>query len=87
MHINMHTHARVDCMMEWLLSLGIGENLATSYHRTFSEELVDQVSLKLMCQDDLKALGVAALGHRVLIHCAATTGRDHYNHTRHVKNV
>ena len=75
-HAHTHTHMYVDCMMEWLLSLGINQDLAMVYHSNFSSELVDQTTLQLMSASDLKEVGVMALGHRVLIHRTAVTGED-----------
>ena len=76
---NTHTHnTDTDCMMQWLLSLGIAEEMATSYHNQFCSQFIDQRTLREMCRDDLNALGVSALGHRVLINSAAKKGRCVY---------
>lgn len=71
----MHPHA--DCMLEWLLSLGISEPNAMVYHSTFTQEMIDQVSLKLLNLDNLSAIGISAMGHRVLIQCAAISGNTY----------
>ena len=61
-------------MMEWLISVGIDEDSADCYYSTFTTEMIDQVSLKLLTLENLKDVGVSAMGHRVLIQCAAVSG-------------
>jgi hypothetical protein len=61
-------------MLNWLLSLNISRHYADTYYGGFSAQFLDQRSLKLVSDSNLRDLGVQALGHRVLILDSASSG-------------
>jgi hypothetical protein len=59
------------CIVVWLRSLGLGK-----YEATFRENEIDEMVLPNLTAEDLKELGVTALGHRRKLLDAIAALRD-----------
>lgn len=72
------THAHTDssdCMLQWLLSIGIDQSSAEAYAVYLREERVDDRVLDNLTLEQLSQIGISRLGHRMLIHnCLHTEG-------------
>lgn len=63
-----------DCMVSWLVSVGVGPSQAPHYSQLLQQEQVGQAALPLLSLQQLQQLGVAAMGPRALIFAAAQEG-------------
>ena len=57
-----------NCMTQWLSSLGLSSENASSYASIFHRQAITEKALHLLSLQDLESIGVATFGHRILIH-------------------